>query len=477
MVRLQIVLQVVLWTLVPTLLYTSPPLDVVEAYVYGPFWHAASLKHPSLPSWALEASRLLTGAIGWPAYLVSQLFVAATLWAVYHLGRDLLGDTRAAAGTLLLSGVFYFAWSTVEFNHNVAAMPLWAGFFLGLWRAVETDRLGWWLATGALAAAMMYAKLSSGLGLVVACGWLIYDAKARQRLFGVKAWLGAALAGVLVMPLYFALRGSSFAPLTHAAARAELGASNALKFVAAQVLAMVGVFILLAIAERMVRLENPTQALGAVPPRLRRYLHIVTWVPLLLVVLPAAVTGSGLRSSWAAPMMCFVGLWTVAMLGQHFTAAHVRPIFMAVVGLLVITPLLFTGAHLWSRAYDKRPQRGQWPQVEIAAKFRTLWIKETGVPLTFVAGHFWPAGLAALDASRMPVVIVNGELEAAPGVALQDLKRHGVLIVNLPTQTQTPTQWPGLEPPSKTGEITFPLTGARRGQTVTFSYAIIRPQT
>ena len=95
--------------------------------MWGREWVIATYKHPALPSWFLEASRVLTGgATGWPAYLVSQLFIAATFGLVFLLGRDMMGPERAAAGTLLLAGVTYYSWPTPEFNHNIAAAPFWA---------------------------------------------------------------------------------------------------------------------------------------------------------------------------------------------------------------------------------------------------------------------------------------------------------------------------------------------------------------
>src|SRR6516225_5359439 len=103
-------------------LHSSPPLDVVESYMWGREWVIATYKHPALPSWALEATWLITGAIGWPAYLLSQACVAATFLFVYLLGRELMGPSRAAAGTLLLTGVVFYAWPTTEFNHNVAEL-------------------------------------------------------------------------------------------------------------------------------------------------------------------------------------------------------------------------------------------------------------------------------------------------------------------------------------------------------------------
>ena len=102
-----IVGQIVAWTLAPALTHSAPPLDVVEGYMWGREWVLATYKHPALPSWALEASRLATGAVGWPAYVVSQIFIAATFVFVFLLGRDVMGPRRAAAGTLLLTGIAF----------------------------------------------------------------------------------------------------------------------------------------------------------------------------------------------------------------------------------------------------------------------------------------------------------------------------------------------------------------------------------
>jgi hypothetical protein len=73
-------LQVVVWTITPAIINSAPALDVIEGYMWGREWVLPTYKHPAMPSWVLEASRLLSGgAIGWPAYLASQLFIAR-LW-------------------------------------------------------------------------------------------------------------------------------------------------------------------------------------------------------------------------------------------------------------------------------------------------------------------------------------------------------------------------------------------------------------
>src|SRR5262245_19251235 len=89
--------QIVTWTAAPALSHSAPPLDVIEMYVFGREHVVAVYKHPNLPGLVLEASRWLTGMVGWPAYLVSQLFIAATFWAVFELGRESMDARRALA--------------------------------------------------------------------------------------------------------------------------------------------------------------------------------------------------------------------------------------------------------------------------------------------------------------------------------------------------------------------------------------------
>ena len=156
--------QIVTWTLAPALTHSAPPIDVVEGYMWGREWVIATYKHPALPSWFLEASRVLTGGtIGWPAYLVSQLFIAATFGLVFLLGRDMMGPERAAAGTC--------CWPASRTTHGrrrssiTTSRPRRSGR-VWRWRCGARwsgARIVWWMLLGAFAAGALYAKLSAAL--------------------------------------------------------------------------------------------------------------------------------------------------------------------------------------------------------------------------------------------------------------------------------------------------------------------------
>ena len=174
--------QIVVWTIIPALTNLALPIDVIEGYLWGREWVLATYKHPALPSWVLEASRILTRQTGWPAYLVSQLFIAATLGLIYAFGRDLMDARRGAVAALLMTGVLFFTWASPEFNHNIAQMPFWIGFVWALWRATRGSSVGAWLLVALFAAACMYTKLSCASLLLTGGLWLLWDTRSRSTL-------------------------------------------------------------------------------------------------------------------------------------------------------------------------------------------------------------------------------------------------------------------------------------------------------
>ncbi len=153
------------WTLLPPLLISSFPLDVVESLSWGREWQWGYYKHPPLAPWLLHLSYRAFGAAG--PFLLSQLCIAATLWLVWLAGCRLMERERALLGTVLTLGVAFYGHPALEFNHNIAQMPLWAGLGWALLAALQDGRLRHWLALGALAGLGLLTKYS--VAIVLAC--------------------------------------------------------------------------------------------------------------------------------------------------------------------------------------------------------------------------------------------------------------------------------------------------------------------
>jgi len=476
--------QVFAWTLAPALTHSAPPLDVVEGYMWGREWVLATYKHPALPSWALEASRIVTGAVGWPAYLLSQLCIGATFLLVYLLGREVMGRERAAAGTLLLTGIAFYAWPTPEFNHNIAETPLWAALPWALWHAVERRRLVWWVLVGVFAAAGLYAKLSTVLLLVTMAGWILWDVRARQCLRTPGPWLGLAAFLLLATPLALWLYTHELGPLHYAAQRSMQAQGHGLpSFLLSVASNLVGLLAMLWIAGLLGswRHADPpaNKAEPPAPPivdRAKHYLAVLSAGPLTLAIVSALLSGSSLKSAWGSSMFNLAGLLAVALTAHRFDGRALQRIAVCAAVLLIVVPLGYAVVVLIGPQRDAMRMRVIWPQAQMSERLAAIWARETGKPLRIVGGDNWIAGLVGVSAKDNPSIFTNGDPAYAPWITPERLQREGMLIV---WDARTKRIPPALQPllaTHKTGEERFRFQRAKPGKELAVGYAVIPPK-
>ncbi len=426
-VALLCVAQAVAWTLAPALTHRAPPLDVVEMLAWGREGVVATYKHPNLPGLLLEAVRRLSSGALWPAYLLAQACVAASYAAVYLLGRELLGPGRAAAGALLLTGVFYYSWPTPEMNHNLVQMPLWAWTCLALWRAAAGGRIGWWLLLGVFAGLSLWAKYSSGLLLAAAGLWIVLDAEARAQLARPGPWAALAAFALVAAPQVRFLVETGFLPLEYALARAGSGrAGGALSFLLTQI-ADHAVFLLMALAAGLFgagAARRPPQE-----ARARRFLAVMGLLPALLAALMAGATGMGLKDMWGMPMFNLSGLLLLALLPGRFDARRLARLALSAALLLALVPAAYAASVLLRAERPGKPSRVLWPQERIAARLLRAYESETGAMPRIVAGPVWEAGLVALTVPGAPSVFIDADERKAPWVSADKVAQQGALAV------------------------------------------------
>jgi len=476
--------QIVLWTLAPSLTHSAPPIDVVEGYMWGREWVIATYKHPALPSWFLEASRLLTGTTGWPAYLTSQLFIAASFGMVFLLGRDMMGPERAAAGTLMLAGVAYYMWPTPEFNHNIASTPFWAGIVLALWRAVERQALIWWLLLGAFAAGALYAKLSAVFLLLPVAAWMLYDRRTRARLASPGPWLGLMVFALLAAPLAVWLLRNDFAPLRYAAQRWRgLPAHHVPLFLLDTAANIAGIFVMLMIAGLIGPWRHADERQGlqlaapAISPRARGFLLFFSLGPLALTVFAAVLSRAGIKTAWGSSMFNIAGLLAIALTAERYTPAVLRRIGLTAACLLLIVPLVYAAIIKLDATQGSRPAlRVNWPQRAIAERFGEVWLQQTGQPLRIVAGGPWLAGLVGVTNRDTPSILSNGDLTLSPWITADRIDRQGLLAVWDARSRSIPPPLLRLIAPSRWGEETFNFPGSDSRQSLAIGYAVVPPK-
>lgn len=420
--------QLAFWTLAPAFSHSAPPLDVVEMYAWGREGVVATFKHPNLPGLVLEGVRRITGVAGWPGYLVSQIFICTTFWAVFALGRELMDERRALAGVLMLTGVYFFSWTTPEFNHNVAQMPLWALIALFLWRAGTHAGLLNWILLGLFAGLSLWAKYSSAMVLAPAALWLVWDSEARKRLLTPGPWLALLVFIGVAAPQALWLVEYDFLPFEYAARRSgDGGPLAALEFLLTEIANHLPLIILIWAAGFF---GKPADGAPPKPEqRALRFLLLIGLGPVALTVL-AGVFGAGLRASWGMPMFNLSGLIIVALLSNKLSAARLGRLAWGAGILIVVVSGLYFAHMRYGAAFTNDPLRGNWPQASVSRALEDAWSEETGgAPLRIVAGDIWTAGLVGMSDREPPSVLINGDLTISPWITHEGLRRAGALYV------------------------------------------------
>src|SRR5947207_356499 len=206
--------QALLWLLVPALFYAGPPGDVPDVLAVGHEFQLGTYLGPPLAFWLAELAFDLAGRSMIGVYLLSQICVIVTYWAVFALARSIVGAQHAALAVLLMVGIAAFTVPTPDFGPVFLTMPLWAIILLHYWWAVGEGRRGYWLA---LAIEVGLLLLTTYVGLILVGLLMVFTAinrHARATLRSIDPWIAVVVAGIVTLPHLIWLADSGVSAMT-----------------------------------------------------------------------------------------------------------------------------------------------------------------------------------------------------------------------------------------------------------------------
>lgn len=419
----------VAWSLLPALLGNSLPLDVVEGIHWGREWQAGYYKHPPLPSWLLYPAYAALGWVG--PMLLSQLCIMLALFFVYRLGSRLLSPEHAAIGTLLVMGIYYYSWPSVEFNHNIAQLPIWAALGYYGFLCLQEPRLRHWLLLGLWCGLGMLTKYSVAIMILVLLGYMVISPYRRLwRTLG--PWLTIAVSLLVFVPNGLWLVQHDWLPLHYAAERSATSQRTAaLELVITQVLMHLPLLLI-------VLVSRPWKLSPSSEPRTWRlltphasYLWTIALAPFLLVVAMSVVTGKDMRQMWASPMWNFSGLLAVALLPANWLPTHERLAKRGIAIWLLLVTMLMVVFVQWGLQLRGKPSRMHWPAKTIATQVQSTWQTLSSCPLQVISGDSWLAGLAAMPVTaQAPHLLIDNTPNYAPWVTPALLQQGTLWIWN-----------------------------------------------
>lgn len=431
-----VAVHVVLWWAAQALTQHNLPLDMIQLLAWGQGWQIAYYAHPPLAAWLLEGLYELTGRLQEVLYLTGPLFVVATMWAVWRLGRRVAAAPVALAGALALTGSVYYGFTSPEFNHNVVQYPFWALLPLALYGALSERKLRDWALAGLWAAGALYAKYSGVLLIATAGLFILLHPAGRAALRTKGPYVALAVAAVLLAPHVAALSSTGFEAVTTPVWRASSVAAEPLdrlmlplKFLGAQLIAVLGTLLLVAVLvlRRRRSLEDP----GVPPARFdRAFLLSFAFGPLVLALAVSAAAGIELRSMWGATFFPLLGL-ALLVAGRPTPSVRRLRRFLALWIVLFVAGLGgYLGKTLGEAWLRDKGARANFPGRALAGAVEAAW--RARVPnrrLAYVVGDKWIAGNVSAYAPSRPFALIDGDPAKSPWVDPARLDAYGAVVV------------------------------------------------
>jgi hypothetical protein len=421
-------LQLVLWTAVPLLVYSAPPGQLPLVLAIGHEFRLGTEFGPPLAFWLADIVYSAAGMFG--VYLLSQVCVVVTFWAVMALGRAVVGETHAVIAVLLMAGIAVFSVPTPEFGPAILAAALWALLLLHYWRAAERGDFLYWLFVGVEAGLLLlttYAGLIL-LGLVVL--FMVSSKIGRSHLETAGPWIAGLVTIVILFPYLIWLDlGGGTKLISFAAVLLNLQAYAWL--VAALIVSHAGLGILLALGRGYLfasRSKPPEVMREPVAAGAKQFVYFFALAPLAAMALFSLISHRP-ENFMAAPLAVMSGLAVIVAAGDRLRIEHQYVIGYAWAALLVLPPLVVALAVMiqpWTFAIDLRVSR---PADEIGQFFAESFQRRTGKPLEIVAGDQSLAALISLTRPARPSLYLDSAPEYLPRVTLREVEEKGAVVV------------------------------------------------
>jgi len=398
-----IIIHLILWTLVPSLTNDNLPLDTIEHLAWGSNLDWGFSKHPPAVAFFLEVFYQIFGAQDWAYYLLSQIFVVIAFIVVFKFAEELFKNKiLSLISTLLLEGIYFYNFTSPEFNVNICQLPFWALCVYYSWRLFDKQQitfkdcflLGVFAAIGFLAKYLFIYLL---LAIDLLFFYVIVIKKYKK--FDFKYLISLEVFVVLLIPHLIWLSNNDYVTIVYGLARTGLESSSLLDhiiypliFLFKQITILIPFFIMSYFLVKKFKFKI------SLKDKKLLFLIFINLVPLILMFLTSMITGSKIRTMWMTPFYLFFGVLIVYLFQAQINLKKLNRFISAFLILFIISPITY--AYISISETEKRTDyRGK----EIASKVQHVWNKNYTKPINIVFGDEWAAGNLSYHLKSRPI--------------------------------------------------------------------------
>jgi len=387
-----ITMHLILWTAIPSITNNNLPLDTIEALAWGSNLDWGFNKHPPASAFFLEIFYQVFGSNDWAYYLLSQIFVITTFFIVFNFAEKIFNNKiLSLISVLLLEGIYFYNFTTPEFNVNVCQLPFWAACVFYSWKLFNNKEIDLkdclWLG---LFASIGFLSKYLFIYLLIAIDllffYIIFIKKYKK--FDFKYLISLEVFIVLLVPHFIWLINNDFVTITYGLARTGLENSNILDhltypvtFLIKQIGILIPFFIMSFFLIKRFKFKI------SLKDKKLLFLIFINLAPIALMFLTSFITGSKIRTMWMTPFYLFFGVLVVYIFQAQINLKRLNKFISAFLILFFISPFLY--AYISITEKDKRTD---YLGKQIAIKTQYAWSQDHKEPINVVLGNEWLAG-------------------------------------------------------------------------------------
>jgi len=392
----------IIWTLIPTLTNHNLPLDTIEALAWGSNLDWGFNKHPPVSAFFAEVFYQIFGPQDWVYYLLSQIFVVISFFVVWKFSEEFFNNKiLSLLSVLLLEGIYFYNFTTPEFNVNVCQLPFWTLSVLYGWKGFKDNKTINWLLFGLFAALGILSKYLF-IYLLVAMDVFFYYMIIKKRV-NLKSFISLIPFFLVLLPHIIWLTEHDYITITYGLHRTGTGDQNFLDhlfypiiFLGKQIGVLIPFFIMsfFVVSKFKSKFNLKDQKL--------LFLLTINIVPILLMFLTSMIMGVKIRTMWTTSFYLFFGVLLVYIFQTQINLKKLKGFVSVFLILFIFSP--FAYAYISITKTDKRTD---YPGKQIAEIVEKKWDPRWTKFEYYVGNDEWHAGNLSYHLKSRPVVLIN----------------------------------------------------------------------
>jgi len=390
-----------LWTLIPTFSNTNLPLDTIEALAWGSNLDWGFNKHPPFSAFAVEFFYNIFGSNDWAYYLLSQIFVITAFYFVWKFSFLILEDkTHSLVAVLILSSIYYYNFTTPEFNVNVSQLPFWTLSVYFFWKGLSHNKKIDWVLFGVFSSLGFLSKYLFIYILLSLFIFFIFNIKKYKK--SIKNYfLSILISLVILVPHFIWLLENNFVTIFYGLNRTEISDFNLINhfknpalFLLKQIIILIPFFVMAFAIIKKFKFKFKIN----INNKKTLFLLSINLVPLFLVLITSVLTGAKIRTMWMTPFYLFLGTFLLLIFKKNIELKKIKKFYYIFVFFFILSPTVYLGVSLADDA-----KRTDYPGKEISRLVQNKWDDNFINEIKIVIGDEWSAGNLSYHLYSRPV--------------------------------------------------------------------------